>query len=41
MGSGTPEERNAPHGAIRRADVWELDVCPVIQVGHSDKSCLC
>lgn len=22
---------------IRRADVWQLDVCPTKQIGHSDK----
>lgn len=30
--SGTSKERNAIHGTIRRADV-----CPAIQMGHSDK----
>lgn len=28
------------HRTIRKADVWYLAVCSVIQMGHSDKSYL-
>ena len=26
---------------IRGADVWQLAVCPAVQMGHSDKIYLC
>lgn len=34
MGAEVSKGRMVIHKTVRRADVWQLDICPVMQTGH-------
>lgn len=40
MGPQTSKGKRVIHRTMRRSDVQQLDVCPTIQMGHSDKHSL-
>lgn len=41
IGPRVPKRRSVIYRMRGREDMWELDICTAIQVGHSDKTYLC